>query len=71
MTNYRDQTLSNKRIWSATTVSLRGAEMLYIFNRNNGVHIAWNATEKRDTPRTNAKSGVVSALSFIWTRSAG
>ena len=45
--------------------------MFYIFNRNNRVHIAWNATEKRDTPNTNTKSGIASAMSFIWTRSAG
>ncbi|MCO4316098.1 hypothetical protein M8997_002790 [Phyllobacterium sp. 21LDTY02-6] len=45
--------------------------MLYIFNRNNRVHIAWNATEKRDMARANEKSGLASALSFIWTRSAG
>jgi hypothetical protein len=51
--------------------SLRGAGMLYIFNRNNRVHISWNATEKRNAPSNNAKSGVASALSFIWTRSAG
>jgi hypothetical protein len=44
--------------------------MLYIFNRNNRVHISWNATEKRSAP-SNAKSGIASALSFIWTRSAG
>ena len=44
--------------------------MLYIFNRNNRVHISWNATERRNTPSSN-KSGIGSALSFIWTRSAG
>jgi hypothetical protein len=57
--------IGNKRF------SLRGAEMLYIFNRNNRVHISWNATEKRNAPASNAKSGIGSALSFIWTRSAG
>lgn len=40
--------------------------MLYIFNRSNGVHIAWNAEEK---PRhTKAAKG---PLKVILTRSAG
>ena len=38
--------------------------MLYIFNRNNRVHISWNATEKRNAPSGNAKSGIGSALSL-------
>ncbi len=45
--------------------------MLYIFNRNNRVHISWNATEKSSAPNSNLKSGIASAVSFIWTRSAG
>ena len=41
--------------------------MLYIFNRANGIHIAWNAEEK-PRRREETRKG---QLLFIRTRSAG
>lgn len=46
--------------------------MLYIFNKNDGVHIAWNGVA--DNARKNGTSGrslVASATAWIRTYSAG
>ena len=46
--------------------------MLYIFNRNDGVHIAWNgrteSTEKKNAPNIGP---VARATAWIRTYSAG
>lgn len=46
--------------------------MLYVFNRQNGVHISWNGKETRDTRKNDtAPYGVVQSALPIKTSSAG
>jgi len=46
--------------------------MLYIFNRNDRVHISWNATEKRNNrAEDNRSRSLLSRVSVVWRGSAG
>ncbi|MBB2971002.1 hypothetical protein FHU14_001499 [Mesorhizobium sp. RMAD-H1] len=46
--------------------------MLYIFNRNDRVHISWNSTEKRSNrAEDNRSRSLLSRVSVVWRGSAG
>ncbi len=46
--------------------------MLYIFNKNDGVHIAWNGVAETNVREKSLTSGLIAtAAALIRTRSAG
>ncbi len=46
--------------------------MLYVFNRNGRVHIAWNSTERSKTRADDNRSrSLLSRVSVVWRGSAG
>lgn len=56
----------------AQTRNLRTIAMLYIFNKNDGVQIAWNGLIENNTRTRSMSRGLFSsAIALIRTSSAG